>query len=214
MNIEKYKSVIFDLDGTLYDNKGLPLKLVLSDILNMWVLGAERLARKHIKGRDYQDAAGVYDALFAEMARVKRSLTVEKARKWYQQKYMPLQVALLKVYFQPRPYVVELIQAMRDRGMKVILYSDYGHEVEKIQALGIPESLFDGVISAAKMGGLKPCQQSMERLMKQFDIQAEDTLYIGDREDTDGESARAVGMDFYNVKADREAWFQLIKAYN
>ena len=50
--------------------------------------------------------------------------------------------------------------------------------------------------------------------MKQFDIQAEDTLYIGDREDTDGESARAVGMDFYNVKADREAWFQLIKAYN
>ena len=214
MTLDKYKSVIFDLDGTLYDNKGLPLKLVLSDILNMWVLGSERLARKHIQGRDYKDAAGVYDALFAEMAAVKRNLTVEKARKWYQQKYMPLQVALLKVYFEPRPLVVELIQAMRDRGMKVILYSDYGHEVEKIQALGIPQDLFDGIISAAKMGGLKPCKQSMERLMKQFDIQAEDTLYIGDREDTDGESARAVGMDFYNVKADREAWFQLIKAYN
>ena len=60
MNIEKYKSVIFDLDGTLYDNKGLPLKLVLADIPNMWVLGAERKARKNIKGQDHQDAAGAF----------------------------------------------------------------------------------------------------------------------------------------------------------
>lgn len=75
---DKYRAVVFDLDGTLYDNKGLPLKLVLADIPNMWVLGAERKARKLIKGADYGDAAGVYDALFAKMAEVKRSLTVER----------------------------------------------------------------------------------------------------------------------------------------
>lgn len=213
MNIEKYKSVIFDLDGTLYDNKGLPLKLVLADILNMWVLGAERLARKHIKGRDYQDAAGVYDALFAEMASVKRSLTVDKARRWYQDKYMPLQVSLLRIYFAPRPLCVELLEAMRSRGLKVILYSDYGHEVEKLDALRIPRDLFDGVVSAAKMGGLKPCQKSMERLMKLYDLDPATTLYIGDREDTDGESARPMQIDFHNVKANREAWDELLKSF-
>ena len=213
MNIEKYKSVIFDLDGTLYDNKGLPLKLVLADIPNMWVLGAERKARKHIKGQDLKDAKGVYDALFNEMVAVKRNLTVEKARQWYQQKYMPLQVALLRIYFSPRPLVVELLEAMHERGLKVILYSDYGHEAEKIDALRIPQNLFDGIVSAAKMGGLKPCKQSMERLMALYDLDPATTLYVGDREDTDGESARPVNMDFFNVKANSGAWDELLKAF-
>lgn len=213
MDIEKYKAVIFDLDGTLYDNKGLPMKLVLADIPNMWVLGAERKARKHIKGKDLKDAAGVYDALFTEMTAVKHSLTVEKARKWYQEKYMPLQVTLLRMYFEPRPLAIELLEALKARDLKVILYSDYGHETEKVDALGISQDLFDGIISAAKMGGLKPCRQSMERLMQQFGLDSATTLYVGDREDTDGESARAVNMDFHNVKQNRDAWDELLKAF-
>ncbi len=213
MNIEKYKAVIFDLDGTLYDNKGLPLKLVLADIPNMWVLGAERRARKNIKGHDYGDAAGVYDALFAEMARVKRSLTVEKVRRWYQERYMPLQVSLLHLYFLLRPLTKELLEAMRARGLKIILYSDYGHEVEKIEALGLSRDMFDGIVSAAKMGGLKPCRQSMQRLMEQFGLDAATTLYVGDREDTDGESARPLGIDFFNVKENPSAWDNLLKMF-
>ncbi len=213
MEIEKYKAVIFDLDGTLYNNKGLPMKLVLGDIRNMFVLGAERKARKQIKGIDFKDAAGVYDALFQKMTEVKKSLTIEKARRWYQDRYMPLQVAILGMYFDIRPLTIELLEAMKARNLKVILYSDYGHESEKIEALGIPQNLFDGIVSAAKMGGLKPARTSMERLMKQFELTADSTLYIGDREDTDGESARAVGMDFFNVKRDKAAWDELLKLF-
>lgn len=213
MEIEKYKAVIFDLDGTLYNNKGLPMKLVLGDIRNMFVLGAERKARKQIKGIDFKDAAGVYDALFQKMTEVKKSLTIEKARRWYQDRYMPLQVAILGMYFDIRPLTIELLEAMKARNLKVILYSDYGHESEKIEALGIPQNLFDGIVSAAKMGGLKPARTSMERLMTQFELTADSTLYIGDREDTDGESARAVGMDFFNVKRDKAAWDELLKLF-
>lgn len=211
MNISQYRAVIFDLDGTLYDNKGLPFKLVLADIPNMFVLGAERVARKSIKGIDYGNAAGVYDALFGRMAEIKHSLTPEKARRWYQDKYMPLQVGLLALYFNARPLAIEMLQALRDRGVRIFLYSDYGHETEKIEALQIPENLFDGIVSAAKMGGLKPCQASMQRLMQQFGLESETTLYVGDREDTDGESARSVGMTFYNVKKDEQAWDELLK---
>ncbi len=210
---DKYRAVVFDLDGTLYDNKGLPLKLVLADIPNMWVLGAERKARKLIKGADYGDAAGVYDALFAKMAEVKRSLTVEKARRWYQDKYMPLQVTLLHMYFAPRPLVIELLEAIKARGLKCVLYSDYGHEVEKIQALGIDPTYFDVIVSAAKMGGLKPSARSMERLMELCGLEAATTLYVGDREDTDGESAHAVQMDFLNVKKPKQHWDDLLKAF-
>lgn len=213
MKTENIKVVIFDLDGTLYDNKGLPMKLILADIWNMWVLGAERKARKMIKGNDYQDAEGVYNALFHHMAEIKRSLTIEKARRWYQDKYMPMQVAVLAMYFQPRPLAIELLEAMKAKGLKLVLYSDYGHEKEKIEALGIPSKLFDVIVSAAKMGGLKPCKASMVRLMQDYDLDPATTLYVGDREDTDGESARLVGVPFYNVKADKNAWDSLLKSY-
>lgn len=215
MNIEKYKAVIFDLDGTLYDNKGLPWRLVLADIPNMWVLGAERKARKNLKGRNFGDATKVYEALYAEMSRVKwnHNLSVERAQEWYQQTYMPLQVALLGMYFTLRPLCIELLEAMKARGLKIVLYSDYGHEKEKAEALGISSDHFSEIVSAAKMGGLKPCRESMDRLMSQFGLDAETTLYVGDREDTDGDSARAVKMDFWNVKASREAWDELLKAF-
>lgn len=210
---DNLRAVVFDLDGTLYDNKGLPLKLVLADIWNMWVLGAERKARKQIKGIDYKDAADVYDALFQRMTEVKKNLTIEKARSWYQEKYMPLQVALLGMYFVHRPLCVELLEAMKDKGLKLVLYSDYGHATEKIEALGISPELFDNIVSAAKMGGLKPCRESMQRLMEACGLEAATTLYVGDREDTDGECARSVGMPFFNVKADKDAWDRLLKSY-
>jgi putative hydrolase of the HAD superfamily len=210
---DKYRAVVFDLDGTLYDNKGLPMRLILSDIPNMFVLGAERKARRLLSGKDYGDAAGVYDTLFATMAAVKSRLTVEKARRWYQDKYMPMQVTLLYMYYEPRPLAAELLQAIKARGLKCYLYSDYGHEVEKVTALGLDKDLFDGIVSAAKMGGLKPSRPSMERMQQLFGLDAETTLYVGDREDTDGESARAVGMPFVNVKASPEAWDELLKAF-
>ena len=67
LDINKYSAVIFDLDGTLYDNKRLPIRLILADIPNMFVLGAERKALKALKGIDFKDAGSVYDALFAKM---------------------------------------------------------------------------------------------------------------------------------------------------
>ena len=213
MDTENVRAVIFDLDGTLYDNKGLPLKLVLGDIRNMWVLGAERKARKLIKGIDLNDAGGVYDALFHKMAEVKPSLTFESARRWYQETYMPLQVAVIAMYFPMRPLVIELLEALRERNIRCFLYSDYGHEAEKIEALGIDASYFEGIVSAAKMGGLKPCAASMQRLVARFGLDPATTLYVGDRDDTDGESARAVGMPFYNVKASRGAWDDLLKTF-
>jgi len=212
MNIENISAVIFDLDGTLYDNKRIPLRLILADVFNMFVLGAERKARKALMGIDYKDAAGVYDALFAKMAEVKKGLTVEKAREWYQQRYMPNQVAVLAMYYTPRPCVQDMLESLRAKGKKVILYTDYGHAKEKIEALNIDQTYFDVIVSAPKLGGLKPCKASIERLVEQNGLNPSETLYVGDREDTDGAAAASVGMEFYNVKATPEAWDQLLEA--
>jgi len=213
MNIDTIKSVVFDLDGTLYDNKGLPMKLIMGDIWNMFILSAERKARKVIMGKDFGTEAEVYEALFKQMVAVKKNLTVEKARRWYEEKYMPLQVSVLQIYFQARPLVIELLEALHAREIKVVLYSDYGHASEKLQALGIPCELFDVIVSAPELGGLKPSRQSMERLMAKYDLQPESMLYVGDREDTDGESAKPFGIRFHSVKGDNEAWDELLKSF-
>lgn len=209
MDISKYSAVIFDLDGTLYDNKHLPLRLILADISNMFVLGTERLARKSLQGQNFGDAAGVYDALFSKMAELKNSLTVEKARRWYQEKYMPLQVAVLSMYYTPRPCVDVMLEALRERNIKTILYTDYGHAKEKLVALNINPAYFDILASAPKMGGFKPCRQSLERLLNAAGLKAEECLMVGDRKDTDGAVAASVGMDFYNVKT--QSWDNLLK---
>lgn len=208
MIFDNKSAVIFDLDGTLYDNRILPLRLIVADPFNIFKLKAERKARKLLKGIDFKDAAGVYDALFAKMTEVNSRLTVEKAREWYQETYMPTQVAMLALYEKPRPCVDNLLQSLRDRGMKIILYTDYGHAREKVQALNIDPAYFDVIASAPKMGGLKPCKQSIERLLEYCGITAKDTIMIGDRDDTDGAAAQSVGMDYYNVK--KQGWDNLL----
>lgn len=208
MNMENLSAVIFDLDGTLYDNKRLPLRLILADLPGVFTLSAERKARKAIKGIDYKDEAGVFDALFSKMAEVRRGLTVNKARTWYLERYMPTQVAVLSMYYTPRPCVDELLQSLREQGIKTVLYSDYDFAVDKLQALNIDPAWFDAVVSAPELGGLKPCRQSIERLFERYGLTATTTLMVGDRDDTDGATARSVGMDFYNVKL--QGWDNLL----
>ena len=210
-DISKYSAVIFDLDGTLYDNKRLPLRLILADLPNMFVLGAERKARKALMGVDFKDSSELYDALFAKMAELKNGLTADKARKWYQERYMPTQVVILSMYYTPRPCVDELLLSLRDRGAKVILYSDYGHAKEKLEALNIDPDYFDVIASAPDLGGLKPSRQSIEKLMLRYDLSADSTLMIGDRDDTDGASAKSVGMSYHNVKS--QGWDELLKMF-
>ena len=46
LDLDGIKAVIFDLDGTLFDKKNLPLNLIMADPLYALVLKNERTARK------------------------------------------------------------------------------------------------------------------------------------------------------------------------
>lgn len=209
MDISKYNAIIFDLDGTLYDKRFLHIRIILADLINFFTLKSERYARRDLNGVDFKDKTGVYQALFAKMCELTRGLTPEKARKWYFDRYMPLQVAILSLYYKPRPCVDEVMRVLRDKGVKILLYSDYDCVREKTEALNIDLDLFDVVVSSPELGGLKPCRQSVERLMQQNGLSAETTLFVGDRNDTDGDAASSVGMDFYNVKT--QGWDDFLR---
>lgn len=210
--LKHLRGVVFDLDGTLYDNKRLPLHLILADPRHMFILQAERKARKSIKGRDLVTQEAVYDSLFSLIAAA-NGCTREHAADWYHNRYMPLQAAVLSLHYVPRPLVRELFEAIRAQGKKVVIFSDYGSCAEKLEALGIEPAWVDHVFDAPSFGGLKPCREAFTRMLEAAGLIASETLMVGDRDDTDGEGARRVGMQFFNVKQQKDAWDDLLAAF-
>lgn len=210
---EKIDAVVFDLDGTVYDNKGLPFHLIKCNLTRLLTLQSERWARKAIKNIDFGTPEAVYKALFERMAAICRSKNVEKYERWFHGTYIPQMTAIMALYYEPRPLFRELVEALHAQDIKVFVYSDYEAVAEKLTALQLDVKLFDGLLDAAQTGGLKPCKEAFGRMLETFGCNAATTLMVGDRDDTDGEGARSVGMPFYNVKASRDAWDELLKHF-
>ena len=193
--LDGIRAVIFDLDGTLYNKKGLPLRLVLADLPHMFMLGNERKARKELKGQWFGEEAAYYHTLYARVAELSHS-SADAAREWYEQRYMPQMQRLLRRHYHVEPWVESMLADLRRDGIKTAVYSDYGCLRERLEALGFDCGWVDIVADAPSLGGLKPCRESTMRLCELLDIKPEETLMVGDRDDTDGESARRCGMKF------------------
>jgi HAD superfamily hydrolase (TIGR01549 family) len=126
--------------------------------------------------------------------------SADSVRQWYEHRYMPLMVNLIGKHHQAGDWVMPLIQQCRSRGIKLVVLSDYDHAEDKLQALGLSPKLFDWVVSAPALGGLKPAPQLLHQVAQQMGVAVEKCLVIGDREDTDGAMARATGAQFQLIK--------------
>jgi len=188
------KVVIFDLDGTLYNNSCLHWLLPLTELfcLKLGYLARERKARKQMRGKHYGTEEAFYEQLFLAIDHQHP----ECARRWYHGHYMPLQAKILRLFCRPYDWVNPRLQELQAQGMKVALYSDYGFAKEKIQALSIDSQLFTIITDAPSLGGLKPSSVSTQKLLDLLQAQPEETLIVGDRDDTDGETARQVGAQY------------------
>ena len=109
-------------------------------------------------------------------------------------------VLALRLRHTPRPWVKPLIEECHRRGIYLAVYSDYGCVHEKLRALGLNTNDFCYLVSAPELGGLKPAKECAEKVLKTLGVAPEETLFVGDRDDTDGESARAVGAQFFLIK--------------
>jgi len=188
------RAVIFDLDGTLYDNRPLHWLLPLVELccMRLGYLARERKARRQMRGLHYGTEEAFYAALFAAID----PKHPEHAERWYRNHYMPLQVALLRRFCHPFGWVKARLESLHRNGILVALYSDYGSAQKKIEALGIAPQYFNLIADAPSLGGLKPSALSARRLLAKLGIQPEECLIVGDRDDTDGETARIVGAQY------------------
>ena len=189
------KTVVFDLDGTLYNKRGLAHRMVRHLWWCLPLLASERLARRQAHKVQFASEKEFFDAFFASMARG-HWWGPKIAEKWYHTVYIPTMVRLIARHHETRPEAVALLDECKARGLKTAIYSDYGNVEEKLAALGIDKSQFALLVSAPELGALKPSKACAEKVLEMLHADPKTTLFVGDRDEKDGESARSVGAKF------------------
>lgn len=198
----KYKAVIFDVDGTLYDQRRLHLYMAVAlgtycllhptKLREIRILSAFRSWReKH--GMEVKDSgkngfeAGQYEAVAASL-NVSPEIVKKVVKKWMYR--APLR-------FLPRcrdKRLAEFIAGLHEKGVVTVAYSDYPVE-DKLSALGIRMD-FRFCAADPEIACLKPDPRGIQSVLRRAGLSADECLYIGDRDEKDGASARSAGIDY------------------
>lgn len=189
--------VVFDVDGTLYDQR--PVRLAMAR--RLLVHSALRLSARDLKAlsvfRALRERAAdkalvdfepvvIEEAAFA--ARCTPERMAELVRDWIETRPLPL------LRSARADGVDRLFAALRTSGRRVAVWSD--HPVrEKLAALGLEADDTAGAVDP-DLGRLKPDPAGLELLMRRAGARASQTLMIGDRADRDGEAATRAGVRF------------------
>jgi FMN phosphatase YigB (HAD superfamily) len=192
------KLVVFDLDGTLYQKRGLACRMFFNAAKDWKLMLAERKTRRALRGKWHQSEVAFYNLYFHTMAGF-CDLPASELRTWYFNRYMPLMVDIIRKFHRPTEWLDDFINVCKKKSVQLVVLSDYGHVAEKLEALGIDKKLFDWVISAPELGGLKPAPQLLLQILEKMKVTPKQCLVIGDREDTDGQLAQSVGALFQLV---------------
>lgn len=196
----KICGVIFDVDGTLYNQTAVRFKM------------ARRLARYYlIHPAQWRSLYGIYifrrirekcdlqDVSFEsqiEIASKKAGIQSERLQKAIQKWMFEEPLDLIQTYRLDN--VIGLLESWQQSGCTIIIYSDYDPR-QKLTVLNIqPDYTFfpDG----RNINELKPSQSAMEFIVSKVGLQPNQMLYIGDRHEKDGKSAQIVGMQYIDVK--------------
>ena len=197
------KAVVFDFDGTLYDKKGIGLKVILQNIRHLRMLAATRKVCTSFRGKYFGSKDSLFAELFAQIAK-ESSVTPKKAQEWYYEHYIGSMIRILQKHYKLRPKSKEVISELHKMGITVILYSDYGEGEERVAAIGFGPSDFDKLYSSSEFGGLKPSEKAFEKMLSDNGFSADEILFVGDSEECDGKCAKRSGAKFFPIKTDED----------
>lgn len=193
------KAVIFDVDGTLYDQPKLRrcmtgelLRYVLRSPLHglraVFVLTAFRRLREKLPELEVQN-----------LAHVQYSMTAAKLG------YPPEQIrSIVQEWMFRRPLrhlascklagLDEFLGFLRERNVPAAVFSDYPAR-DKLQSLGLEFCL---ILDAEdpRIDRLKPDPKGLMLCLEQLGLSPAECLFVGDRDDRDGECARRCGMPY------------------
>jgi phosphoglycolate phosphatase/putative hydrolase of the HAD superfamily len=197
---EATEALIFDVDGTLYDQGKLRRRMLLNlffslarnppFIRDIKVLYTFRKKREllsessakvnYIDRRQYAEVAQALELSTAEVRRIVNDWIFEK----------PLKHLARCIY----PGVKDLFTILRQKKYKIGIFSDYPCHA-KLHALDLK---VDAMICATdeQVDRFKPHPAGLLFTAKELGVPVMNCFFIGDRDDKDGECARRAGMPY------------------
>lgn len=167
-------NVVLDLDGTLYNKQGLARRMLRRLWWSLPLLAVDRLA---------------HGACWRWVVRTR----------WYRRIYMPTMVRMIAEGCSAREEVLQFISECRRKQIPMAVYSDYAFVPEKLRVLGIDAEQFALLVDSPTLGVRKPSREAALQLLAMLHAEPATTLFVGDRDDTDGETARLVGARFLKI---------------
>lgn len=183
-----YDLVVFDMDGTLYDQPRLRRRMMVrlaGEAIRSRSLAVPRTLSAFRRRREALGTATAVDFAVAQYDLPGRPAETVRAlvEDWIEQRPLPL-------LRECRTAGADTLLARLARRHVVAVFSDYPAEA-KLAALGLSARL---AVSAEQVGRLKPDPAGLYHLMAEAGVPPERTLMIGDRDDRDGEAARRAGV--------------------
>ncbi len=196
----RLKAMVFDVDGTLYAQAGLRramfLQLLRAHLVRPWqglrtfrILAAYRRAQEHLRETPVQgDLAGAQLQLACRQTGAPEALVRSLVARWMEAAPLPLLPRFMD------PALPALLQAARQRGVRLGVFSDYP-ATEKLAALGLAE-FFEVVLTAQDPGvnRFKPDPRGLREALRRLHAEGAEALYVGDRAKIDAAAAQAAGV--------------------
>ena len=191
--------VVFDVDGTLYDQRRLRLGMLRDLLGHTWqarsldtllTLRTFRRVREALGELGDEQAGSDFMALQYAQTGSRHGKTPAAVRaltdEWMEQRPLPLLAACRY------PHVAEVLAGLRASDKQIAVFSDYP-AVAKLAALGLQA---DAVVCAtdADIARLKPDPAGLLAILRQTGVAPERALMIGDRFDRDAAAAARAGM--------------------
>ena len=203
MRIENIKTVVYDLDDTLYD------------FLSLNPAAYEKLVKKaaELTGVSEEAFSKAFDPTYRELSEsmtkgfhagpahsrmIRLGLALEKL----DQKPFPAMRILYDTYWndilekmQPRPGIKETMQELKQRGIRIGIGTNMtiGMQYRKIETLGLGEYI-DFLLASEETIVDKPHPRFFDAVAEKAHCDRDEILFIGDNKNHDYTPARAAGM--------------------
>ncbi len=195
---DEYKAYIIDLDGTLYFQRPLRLSM-LKELICFYLLHPFKIKelfalkeyrsirekRMYAEEEDFSEKQILY---LADRFKMDPGYLRNMLVNWMEE--VPLKY--IKKYRNKD--LIAFLEKKRNEGAVTVVYSDYPVSA-KLEALEFrPDQAFYS--ADPEIGCMKPDEKGLLYIISMLGEKKEDILFIGDRQEKDGECARRAGVDF------------------
>jgi putative hydrolase of the HAD superfamily len=150
----------------------------------------------HLEGSDRERLERLRDRCAEEMRRALELPDLDHAT--------ARRAMLEALEFRPYPDVLPALAELRERGVTLVIASNWDCSLQEwLGPAGITE-LVDGVVTSAEVGAPKPDPRIFERALAIAGARPSDALHVGDKVDNDVEGAAAAGVRAVLVQREGE----------